>query len=49
MQQTEDEFVQFCKKNPTYEEAVTLYGQRVYEAELEGTIRVENARVYFDS
>jgi DNA processing protein len=40
-----DEFFYFCQKHPTLEEAVERFGARVYEAELEGKIFVENGRV----
>jgi len=40
-----DEFFFFCQKNPTIDEAVTIFGERVYEEELEGRIVVENGRI----
>lgn len=43
---TSDEFIEFCKTNPTYDEAVEKYPQRVFEAELSGEIEIRNARVF---
>ena len=41
----EDEFMLFCKKNPLLNEAIELYGERVYEAELEGIIKIEQGKI----
>ncbi|WP_345980594.1 DNA-processing protein DprA [Sulfurimonas sp. HSL3-2] len=41
-----DEFLEFCKTNPTCDEAVQNYPDRVYEAELEGLIKVENGKIF---
>jgi DNA processing protein len=38
----EDTFTQFCKKNPTYDEALSRFPSRVFEAELLGEIAVNN-------
>ena len=40
-----DEFLEFCTTNPTYEEVSKRYPQRVFEAELNGDIVVQNGRV----
>ncbi len=40
-----DNFIEFCKTNPTYELALKEYPQRVFEAELNGEIIVQNGRV----
>ena len=40
-----DEFFYFCQNSPTLDEALEQFGDRVYEAELEGTIMVENGLV----
>ncbi len=40
-----DDFFYFCQKAPTLDEAVTKYGGRIYEAELEGLIVIDNAIV----
>ncbi len=37
-----DDFFYFCQQMPTLDEAVEKFGQRVYEAELEGTIVIDN-------
>jgi len=37
-----DEFIEYCKINPTYEEALKIYSSRVFESELLGEIKVEN-------
>lgn len=42
----EDEFLEFCSFNPTYEEAMKKFPSRVFEAELNGEIEVKNAIVY---
>jgi len=41
-----DEFFYFCQTSPTLDEAVEKFRDRVYEAELEGMIRIENGLVY---
>lgn len=40
-----DEFFYFCQKQPTLDEAIATFGSRVYEAELEGVICIENGLV----
>ncbi len=40
-----DEFYQFCSNFPTVEEAVKLFGERVFEAELNGDIIIENSLI----
>ncbi len=40
-----DEFFYFCQKNPTLDEAIALYGERIYEEELLGKIAIENGRI----
>ncbi len=40
-----DDFLLFCQKRPTVEEAVAAFGVRVYEEELEGRIVVNNGRI----
>jgi DNA processing protein len=37
-----DDFLEFCKTNPTYEEALQQYPDRVFEAELNGEIEIKN-------
>jgi len=40
-----DEFYEFCKNFPRYEDALKLFGDRVFEEELEGNIIVQNGIV----
>jgi DNA processing protein len=40
-----DEFFYFCQTSPTLDEAIAKFNSRVYEAELEGLIRIENGLV----
>ena len=42
----EDEFLEFCVTNPTYEEALQKFPTKVFEAELSGSIEIKNAKVY---
>lgn len=40
-----DDFLEFCKTNPTYDEALKKYPNRVFEAELNEEIEIVNGRV----
>ncbi|WP_295420891.1 DNA-processing protein DprA [Sulfurovum sp.] len=40
-----DDFFYFCQTSPTFDEAIVKFGERVYEAELEGTITIHNGIV----
>ncbi|QHG90665.1 DNA-processing protein DprA [Sulfurimonas sp. CVO] len=40
-----DDFIEFCSANPTYDEALAKYPQRIFEAELSGEIQIVNGRV----
>ena len=40
-----DLFEEFCKSNPTYDEVLKKYPERIFEAELSGQIEVINGRV----
>jgi len=40
-----DDFFYFCQKLPTLDQTVERFGERVYEAELEGLITIENGRI----
>jgi DNA processing protein len=40
-----DEFFYFCQTTPTLDEAISKFGDRIYEAELEGLIRIEHGLV----
>lgn len=44
-EQKSDEFLEFCKTNPGYEDAVAKYPNRVFEAELSGDIVIKDGRV----
>jgi DNA processing protein len=37
-----DEFLEYCKENPSIDDAVEKYGNLVYEYELEGKIKLNN-------
>ncbi len=41
----EDEFLKYLKGKPTLEEALVKFGDRVYEAELEGLIAIEYGQI----
>jgi DNA processing protein len=41
----EDAFMEFCKNNPTYDEVLQRYPERIFEAELSGEIEILNGRV----
>lgn len=40
-----DEFLLYCKNNPTYEEAIKLYASKVYEYELASKIKIVNGKI----
>lgn len=40
-----DEFFYFCQTSPTFDDAIAKFADRVYEAELEGLICIENGLV----
>jgi len=40
-----DDFIAFCTTNPTYDEALAKYPQRIFEAELSGEIEIRNGRI----
>jgi DNA processing protein len=40
-----DDFFYFCQTSPTLDETVKKFGERVYEAELEGVITIHNGIV----
>jgi len=37
-----DDFLEFCKRNPSYDETLAKFPSRVFEAELSGEIEVKN-------
>ncbi len=41
-----DEFLEYCKTNPTYDEAILKYGEKVFEYELSGKIIVDKGKIY---
>lgn len=45
IEKTTDELLLFCEANPSYEEAIAKFGNRVLEYELEGKIQINNAKV----
>ena len=45
IEKTTDELLLFCESNPSYEEAISKFGNRVFEYELEGKISIINAKV----
>ena len=44
----DDDFITFCKTNPTYEEAIKKFPTRVFEAELSGEITIQNSKVLYN-
>ncbi len=40
-----DDFFYFCQRSPTFDETVRKFGERVYEAELNGTVCIHNGIV----
>ncbi len=42
-----DPFIEYLKSAPTYEEAIALYGERIFEAEVDGLIEVQNMRIVY--
>ncbi|CAA6826484.1 MAG: Rossmann fold nucleotide-binding protein Smf possibly involved in DNA uptake [uncultured Sulfurovum sp.] len=42
---SKDDFFYFCQTSPTFDDAVAQFNDRVYEAELEGLIYIENGLV----
>jgi DNA processing protein len=40
-----DDFFYFCQRSPTFDETVKKFGDKVYEAELEGSITIHNGIV----
>lgn len=45
LEESPDEFLDFCKTNSCYDEIVSRYGDKVFEYELEGKIEVVNGNV----
>lgn len=40
--ETKDAFIEYLQNSPSFQEALALYGDKIYEAELEGLIAIEN-------
>ena len=40
-----DEFLEYCKTSPNYEDALLKFPQRIFEAELNGEIDIKNAKI----
>ena len=47
IKEIKDDFTQFLKNRPTLDEAISKYGDKIYEAELEGLITIENGYVIY--
>jgi DNA processing protein len=43
---TKDQFLQYCKKNPLYDEVVIKYGDKVFEYELLNKIIIKDGKIY---
>lgn len=43
---SDDPFYTFCSSNPTYEEALSKFPSKIFEAELSGEIFIKNGRVF---
>ena len=41
-----DDFLDFCKQNPSYDETIAKFPSRVFEAELSGEIEIRNGQVF---
>jgi len=42
----EDDFLEFCKTNPTYDKALQKFPNRIFEAELSGDIVIKNGMIF---
>jgi len=45
VESVDDDFIIFCKSNPSYDETLARFPARVFEAELAGDINIINGRV----
>jgi len=41
-----DSFLEYCKANPTYDEAISKYPSKLFEYELSGKIKIENGLLF---
>ena len=48
IKEIKDDFTQFLKNRPTLDEAISKYGDKIYEAELEGLITIENGYIIYN-
>ncbi len=46
IENSSDEILEFCKINPTYEEAFNRFGVKILEYELEGKVKIESGSVF---
>ena len=44
-----DPFLEFCKSNPTYEEALAKFPNKIFEAELMGLINIVNSKIFVEN
>lgn len=44
-----DDFFYFCQTSPTFDEAVEKFGEKVFEAELEGLLTIQNGMVRLET
>ena len=44
--ESSDEFLEFCKNSPSLSESLKKYGDKVYEYELYGKIKIENLKLH---
>jgi DNA processing protein len=42
----DDPFLEFCQSNPSYDEALLRFGDKVFEYELLGKIIIKNSKVF---
>ncbi|BCD60120.1 MULTISPECIES: DNA-processing protein DprA [unclassified Nitratiruptor] len=42
-----DPFIEYLKTNPSYEEALHRYGEKIFEAEIQGLIAIHNLQIIY--
>jgi DNA processing protein len=42
----EDEFLKFCRTNPTYDDTLKKFPERIFEAELNGEVDIKNGQIF---
>ena len=45
LENIKDDFLEYCKTNPSYNEAVLKFGEKVFEYELLGKISIKNGKL----